>query len=133
MRFLPIAMMPVSWFGEPLLIMAFIVAILMAFLDRTIHFSWVRLFGLCAFSLFLGAFTGVALAVVLEDVRLLAVGGIAGVIAAVLMGIIGSIQVVVRRCGSHPEPTVAAGEESQSSEADTAQPQTPPVADKPGG
>lgn len=104
-----IAMLPS---GAGLLIgVALAVVILMVFLGSKVRLGWPRLLRLCLLTVALGllAGAGVALcAVVFGDVHpldrwrlvagIIVVGAVAGLTVAVLIGIIGAIQIMRRRC-----------------------------------
>lgn len=129
MRFFLIAMPPPGEFYGGLLIGVMVVsAILWAFLGRNLQFAWRRLLEFCVAAAVIGPLVSAGLAglaVAFGDVspldrwlfmsRFLMVGTFAGIAAAVLIGIIGSIRIAAGRAAA------------------SAQPQTPPEADKSGG
>ena len=67
--FFPIAMVPLSFFIEAILIVTVMVAILISFLGRKIRFDWHRLLNSCFLALILGPVAGATLAVVWNDLR----------------------------------------------------------------
>ena len=107
MNFFLIAMLPS---GEGLLIgMTVVAAILTVFLGSKVRLDWRRLRRLCVLAFVLGSLAGAGVAVfavVFGDVHpldrwhlgsgILIVGTVAGLIVAVLMGIIGTIQIMRR-------------------------------------
>ena len=127
MRSLLIASPPPQQFVTGLLIGLVIVAMSVGvFLRRKPDLGWRRLLGLCVLAFVLGplAGTGVAvLTVVFGDVHpldrrwlvssFIIVGTVAGVIVAVLMGSIGTIQVVGLGCSGQHEHGGTAGKRCQ--------------------
>ena len=127
MPFFLIASPPAGVFYGGLLVGVMVVAaILWAFLSPNAEFGWRRLLAFCVVAVVLGPLVSVGLAglnVVFGDVspldrwwivsNFISVGTFAGMIAAVLIGVIGSIRIVLRQMNA-------------------AQPQPPPAEDKPG-
>jgi ABC-type glycerol-3-phosphate transport system permease component len=117
MRFFLIANPPPSVFYGGLLIgVAVVAAILAAFLGSKHRFGWHRLLGLCVLALILGPLAGASLAglaIVLGGVNpldrwwllssLTILGTVAGVMATILMGIIGGIRLMGRGCACRHE------------------------------